>query len=358
MGAISAPAAPVTFVPVFVPVEVPTDVIQSVVQEDAAEAAVQEATALTITSAQSVSVAENTVTAFHTITTGGISGGGTSFSLPSGESNNDLFTINASTGELTFVTPPDFETATDFNVRVVAANGAASASQGLAISVTDLSPQTLSNFVSSANETESDPLSSTRLAALSRYADWNDITQFVPSTNIGETAFGQDGTYTYNSGFVHNAFRDNSDIPHINSNSTEFIYRLRDKTVDVSISGQIDHNNTGGQLGGTPTPAAFNIQVKNEPVAQFVDSFSVGNMKWTTDTSVFTSAVGLDADDSFTISSSTSEDVTQMEFQLSVDIFQDTQTDTAVVLTTDFANGLNGESSSLAQEMGAPTITD
>ena len=41
MGAISAPAAPVIFVPVFVPVEVPTDVIQSVVQEDAAEAAVQ-----------------------------------------------------------------------------------------------------------------------------------------------------------------------------------------------------------------------------------------------------------------------------------------------------------------------------
>jgi hypothetical protein len=68
--------------------------------------------------------------------------------------------------------------------------------------------------------------------------------------------------------------------------------------------------------------------------------------------------VALDADDIFTISSSTSEDVTQMEFQLSVDIFQDTQTDTAVVLTTDFANGRNDESSSLAQEMGAPTITD
>jgi hypothetical protein len=348
-------------VPVFVPVEVPTDVIQSVVQEEAAEAVVQEATALTITSAQSVAVAENTVTAFHTVITSPISGGGTSFSLPSGESNNDLFTINASTGELSFVTPPDFEAAAEFNVRVVAANGAASASQGLAISVTDLNPQTLSNFVSNANETESDPLSSTRLAALSRYADWNDITQFVPGVNIGETAFGQDGTYTYTAGFVHNAFRDDSNIPHINSNSTEIIYRLRDKTVDVSISGQIDHNNLGAQLGGTPTPAAFNIQVKNEPVAQFVDSFSVGNMRWATDPSAFTNAVpsiALDGDDIFTISSSTSEDVSQMEFQLSVDIFQDTQTDTAVVLTTDFVNGRNGESSSLAQEMGAPTITD
>jgi hypothetical protein len=361
VGPVSAPAAPVVFVPVFVPVEVPTDVIQSVVQEEAAEAVVQEATALTITSAQSVAVAENTVTAFHTVITSPISGGGTSFSLPSGESNNDLFTINASTGELSFVTPPDFEAATEFNVRVVAANGAASASQGLAISVTDLNPQTLSNFVSNANETESDPLSSTRLAALSRYADWNDITQFVPGVNIGETAFGQDGTYTYTAGFVHNAFRDDSNIPHINSNSTEIIYRLRDKTVDVSISGQIDHNNLGAQLGGTPTPAAFNIQVKNEPVAQFVDSFSVGNMRWATDPSAFTNAVpsiALDGDDIFTISSSTSEDVSQMEFQLSVDIFQDTQTDTAVVLTTDFVNGRNGESSSLAQEMGAPTITD
>jgi len=345
-------------VPVFVPVEVPTDVIQSIVQEEAAEAVVQEATALTITSAQSVAVAENTVTAFHTVIASAISGGGTSFSLPSGESNNDLFTINASTGELAFVTPPDFETATDFNVRIVAANGAASASQGLAISVTDLRPQSLSDFVSNANRSSSTPVTSTRLAALSRYADWNDITQFVPSTNIGETAFGQDGTYTYSAGFVHNAFRDSSNIPHINSSSSEFIYRLRDKTVDVSINGLIDHNNTGAQNGGTPTPASFNIQVKNEPVAQFVDSFSVGNMKWTTDTSVFTGAIALDADDVFTISSSTSEDVTQMEFQLSVDIFQDTQTDTAVVLTTDFANGRNGESSSLAQEMGAPTITD
>ena len=57
-------------------------------------------------------------------------------------------------------------------------------------------------------------------------------------------------------------------------------------------------------------------------------------------------------------SSATSEDVTQMECQLSIDIFQDTQTDTAVVLTTDFVNGRNGEKSSLVQEMGAPTITD
>ena len=67
MGPISAPAAPVVFVPVFVPIDVPTDVIQSVVQEEAAEAVVAEATALTITSAQSVAVAENTVTAFHTV---------------------------------------------------------------------------------------------------------------------------------------------------------------------------------------------------------------------------------------------------------------------------------------------------
>jgi len=47
-----------------------------------------------------------------------------------------------------------------------------------------------------------------------------------------------------------------------------------------------------------------------------------------------------------------------MECQLSVDSFQNPQTDTAVVLTTDFVNGRNAESSSLAQEMGAPTITD
>ncbi len=42
-------------------------------------------------------------------------------------------------------------------------------------------------------------------------------------------------------------------------------------------------------------------------------------------------------------------------------VCQDTQTDTAVVTTTDFANGRNGRNgkgSSLAQEMGAPTITD
>ena len=46
-------------------------------------------------------------------------------------------------------------------------------------------------------------------------------------------------------------------------------------------------------------------------------------------------------------------------------VCQDTQTDTAVVTTTDFANGRtngrngrNGEGSSLTQEMGAPTITD
>ena len=39
-------------------------------------------------------------------------------------------------------------------------------------------------------------------------------------------------------------------------------------------------------------------------------------------------------------------------------VCQDTQTDTAVVTTTDFANGRKFEGSSLTQEMGAPTITD
>ena len=132
----------------------------------------------------------------------------------------------------------------------------------MAISVTDLRPQSLSDFVSNANKSSSTPVTSARLAALSRYADWNDITQFVPSVNIGETAFGQDGTYTYTAGFVHNALRDSSNIPHINSSSTEFIYRLRDKTVDVSINGLIDHNNTGAQNGGTPTPARIQYSGK------------------------------------------------------------------------------------------------
>ena len=74
---------------------------------------------------------------------GGTSDSGITYSLASG-GDNDLFNLNTSTGELTFVSPPDYETPIDantdnsYNITVTATDGDGSTQLDIIIEVTNL----------------------------------------------------------------------------------------------------------------------------------------------------------------------------------------------------------------------------
>lgn len=96
----------------------------------------------TFTSPPAISVPENTAGVFFTVTASDADNNALTFSLSGGP---DQARLRMSTGgALTFVTPPDFEAPTDSNrdnvyqVTVSVSDGSTSATQSLAITVTDL----------------------------------------------------------------------------------------------------------------------------------------------------------------------------------------------------------------------------
>ena len=94
-----------------------------------------------ITSAAAVSVAENQ-TAVQTATASDSDGDTVTFSLTGADAS--LFNIDAATGAITFIAPPDFEMPGDgdgdniFDIVVNASDGTATTTQNLAVTVTDV----------------------------------------------------------------------------------------------------------------------------------------------------------------------------------------------------------------------------
>lgn len=95
-----------------------------------------------ITSGASASVAENSAGVVYTAAATDPEGAAVTYALTGDDAA--LFSINAVTGEVSFVTPPDFEAPTDadgdnvYDVNVVASDGGVESSQAVAITVTDV----------------------------------------------------------------------------------------------------------------------------------------------------------------------------------------------------------------------------
>ena len=107
---------------------------------------VNEAPVFASTSA-AISIAENNTNAFYTASASDEdTGASVTYSLASGGADNDLFAINAASGELQFKAAPDYETYLDsdsdgiYQVRISASDGSLSAEADLelAISITDV----------------------------------------------------------------------------------------------------------------------------------------------------------------------------------------------------------------------------
>ncbi|WP_284186858.1 cadherin domain-containing protein, partial [Zoogloea oryzae] len=112
----------------------------------------------TVTSAASASVAENT-TAVMTVTSSDVDGGTPVYSI-SGGVDAAKFTINSSTGALSFSSAPDYEAPTDsgannvYNVTVQVSDGAGgTASQAIAVTVTDVSSALVVTTTADTNDT-------------------------------------------------------------------------------------------------------------------------------------------------------------------------------------------------------------
>lgn len=96
-----------------------------------------------IISSATVSVAENSTTVFTIVASDSDNPAGLTYALASGGADNALFRIHPTTGALSFITPPDFESPTDqganniYNVSVQVSDGTSVATQMIAVTVTD-----------------------------------------------------------------------------------------------------------------------------------------------------------------------------------------------------------------------------
>jgi hypothetical protein len=93
-----------------------------------------------ISSATSVTVGEGTSTAtvVYTAAATDVQGGAVSFALTGADAA--AFTIDNTTGAVTFIASPDFETQASYTFNVVASDGTLNSSQAVTVSVTDVAP--------------------------------------------------------------------------------------------------------------------------------------------------------------------------------------------------------------------------
>ena len=335
--------------PVIEELVLPIDVIQNIIQEGALEDAISDSNSkvdFIIRPQEIADVPENQLD-FQSFQVNSCceNAGPPTFSLPSGQQDNDLlFSIDPETGLLSFNAVVDFEALGD-DKRVTAlvladTPSGSSDIEFFIFNITDLPAKPISEFSSVTD----DGITAARQATLSRFADWNDITQFIPGVDIGATAFGQDGTYTYSTDFFH----DDASVRsvHIDVNTFSLVYELQSRLVDVSARGDVVNLDTNERVN-------FNLQFNNEPVQQFIDAgFSVGNMKFGTNATALGAAIVPDADDSVSISSGS---ITEMA--LEVNMLKDASSNTAVTGTVHALSNAS-VSQSATGELGAPTITE
>jgi gliding motility-associated-like protein len=154
-------------------------------------------------SATTVSVQENQ-TAALTVAASDPEGNTVTYSLPGATNDNDLFTINTTTGVLTFTTAPDFESPSDGNgdntyiVTVIASDNQSqplTATQTITITVTDVnegapgftSPANVSvdeNQTSALTVSATDPEGNTVTYSLQAGTDDNDLFTIDSSTGV------------------------------------------------------------------------------------------------------------------------------------------------------------------------------
>ncbi len=196
------------------------------------------------TSNNDVTVDENQ-TATLTVTASDPESNPVTYSLPAGTGDNNLFTINSTSGVLTFNTAPDFENPTDsdtnniYLVTVVAADNqtpSLSNNQDLTITVNNVNEvPTANNDTYSVNEDNT--LSINAPGVINNDTDEEDdnlIAYLRDNVSNGNLTFNPDGSFTYSSKENYNGTDQFSYyVNDGNSNST-------DATVTIIINPQND----------------------------------------------------------------------------------------------------------------------
>ena len=154
------------------------------------------------TGSYAISFAENSTATVETYT----ANGATPITWSVTGTDASAFSINSS-GELTFVTPPDFENPTDagsnnvYNATITATNSFGSASEDITVTVTDadeIAP--VITLVSQANNELNEETNSTLIASFSALDDGVTMTTGV---TLAGSPNAQNFTLTYNSGTTY-----------------------------------------------------------------------------------------------------------------------------------------------------------
>ncbi|NNC98270.1 MAG: tandem-95 repeat protein, partial [Gammaproteobacteria bacterium] len=205
------------------------------------------------TSANSSNAAENTTTAYDANAT---DPDGNSITYGLTGTDASLFTINSSTGVVSFINPPDFENPGDsdgdnvYDVNVTASDGSLSVSQGVSITVTD---QNDAPVVSAAIEDETSENAGLSVDLLQNASDQDGDTLSI--ANVVETS-GNDASGVSISGST------------LTVDMTTYDYLAEGETVVLVYTYDVEDGN-----GGTvSTSATITITGQNDaPILAVVD---------------------------------------------------------------------------------------
>ncbi len=210
--------------------------------------------------------------------------------------DNSLFSINSSSGELTFLDPPDFERPLDSNtdniyqVEVFATDSLVTISDIFSVQVTNtpVLPTSLydstQGFLSSSTQTQ-----------LKDFSDWSDITDIGDGWHTFTTP--NDLTFTSTGLTVSGVNQD------ILIDGIKLVYNLRKDTIDITAVGSMVTSSSGAQItnsAGTIGIVDYSLTFSNRSAAELLAAgFQPGHWVFATQSGV----TGLlpDSDDIITI---------------------------------------------------------
>ena len=270
-------------------------------------------------------------------------GGNITFELaaPNSASNsNELFILDAETGELKFKFDPDFETPADidtdnvYKVALTATDGVAGIlNEILSVTVTDELEAT--DFSS-----ETGVVPNSTAIALQALSSWEKF-----------YALAHSGIYTFNS-------TGGSGYP------TDFklIYNANTKKVDVNAKGNVQ-----AIVGGVSDEVFFDLKYTGYDVSSFAtNGFAAGQFTLTTNTNAFSGLAPRDGIDNITISDAASGGTdlsTKFHMQVSAQIKQNTNTQKYTAVGSVTHRGTDASLQNLAPsdtvsiELGSPVVS-
>jgi VCBS repeat-containing protein len=199
---------------------------------------------------------------------------GLSFSLKAGAGDSDKFSINASTGDVTLLESPDYETKNSYTFTVISKDIAGNKSEKLVtLAINDLNEPAVIGGDLTKSVTEADTAAAISTSGTLTISDVDSSATFIAQNNtkgnFGKFSITSAGVWTYTADSAHDEFAAGKTY------TDSFTVKAADgtaKVVSVNILGTNDAAVIGGATAVTITEANIALQTSGQLTISDVDS--------------------------------------------------------------------------------------